>query len=417
MYDMDRHKLTATYRFHKTIKGIGKFESVVVDEFKRYNWQIRSCYHKFVDYKEEKLAWIMALDVVFLLECLQFYVRHADESLHADLGSKAKAEERLSILLKLFCQELSPFGFDVPQNLNFYINERAHLLDVLYNAFVPLSNNQKPIRFEKDQNDAPYLVDMSPVTPIPIEEANGVTDRADMSTVTKVFNLLWKVVSSILTSLGLRGLNWRPTQFLTKSPLLPDLSMFKKLFDLLLQKGGSRIAEESSSEFIPPSCNQLTIPSVADFYFVGVKFSPTDTNTEVILRNLVAFEASIAPGALVFRRYIDFMNGIIDEIEDVKLLRESGIICNHLLSDREVSSLWNSLGKSVIVTNVVYLDKVIEDLNKYHSRKWKVVVVVFVNHYIFGSWKFLSLVAAAILLIVTCMQAYCSVYNCRTWVK
>ena len=77
----------------------------------------------------------------------------------------------------------------------------------------------------------------------------------------------------------------------------------------------------------------------------------------------MAFEASAAPGSLVFRQYTDFMNGMIDEIEDVKLLRDSGIICNHLQSDQEVASLWNSMGKCVRLRNAGYLDKVIEDLN------------------------------------------------------
>ena len=48
---------------------------------------------------------------------------------------------------------------------------------------------------------------------------------------------------------------------------------------------------------------------MATLYLPNVKL---DSNTEVILRNLVAFEASAAPCALVFTRYIDFMNGIID---------------------------------------------------------------------------------------------------------
>jgi hypothetical protein len=129
-----------------------------------------------------------------------------------------------------------------------------------------------------------------------------------------------------------------------------------------------------------------------------------DTNTEVILRNLVALEASAAPGALVFTRYTDFMNGMIDSEEDVRLLRECGIISNHLQSDGEVASLWNSMGKCVRLTKVAYLDKVIKDINTYYNRKWNVVVVEFVNEHIFGSWKFLSLVAAAILLAVTCLQ-------------
>jgi hypothetical protein len=463
IYDMERYKLAAAYRFHKRINGPGKFQSVVVEEFKKYDWQIRSCYHKFIDYKEETLAWILALDAVFLLECLQFYVRHADQSSHADdqqlgpvfhptgtgaddnsilrdlmmlenqlplflmktllklqLGSKAKAEERLSILLRLVCQQLSPFAFKLPENSNLLIDERRHLLEVLYYSIVPLSN----------QNDAPYSADMSIVTTISIEEENDAFEPVDMSTVTQACSLLWKLLSSI--NVGPVRLLTGSVQFLMKLPLLLALSVFKRLLAPLFNKSARKIVEESSSEFIRPSRDELDIPSVVDLYYAGVKFSPTDgdlttiqfdkktatlylpkikfdTNTEVILRNLVAFEASAAPGAFVFRRYADFMNGIIDGREDVKLLRECGIICNHLQSDGEVASRWNSLGKCASLTNVAYLDKIIKDLNGYYSRKWKVVVVQFVNRCIFGSWKFLSLLAAAILLIVTCLETYCSV--------
>jgi hypothetical protein len=197
LYDMERYKLAAARRFQKRINGRGKFESVVVEEFKKHDWQIRSCYHKFIDYKEETLAWIMALDAAFLLECLQFYVRHADKSSDVDvkqlgrvldptgtsaahnsivrdlmmlenqlplfllqkllelqLGSKAKAEERLSRLLRLVCQELSPFSFKLPEDSNLHINERGHVLEVLYYAIVPVSNNQNPNSTEEG-NDAP----------------------------------------------------------------------------------------------------------------------------------------------------------------------------------------------------------------------------------------------------------------------
>ncbi|GLJ14861.1 hypothetical protein SUGI_0241760 [Cryptomeria japonica] len=63
-----------------------------------------------------------------------------------------------------------------------------------------------------------------------------------------------------------------------------------------------------------------------------------DFLTEVVLRNLVAFEASAAPGALIFTRYTDFMNGIIDIDEDVRLLTKSGILFNHLADGGQVAS-------------------------------------------------------------------------------
>ena len=56
-----------------------------MEEFNKHDWRIRNSYHKFLDYKEETLAWIMALDAAFLLECLHFYVKHRDENSDADV--------------------------------------------------------------------------------------------------------------------------------------------------------------------------------------------------------------------------------------------------------------------------------------------------------------------------------------------
>ncbi|GLJ35909.1 hypothetical protein SUGI_0720450 [Cryptomeria japonica] len=204
------------------------------------------------------------------------------------------------------------------------------------------------------------------------------------------------------------------------------------------EKGEEAGEGRGSSVEIPPKRDELNVLSVADLCSAGVKFLPTDgdlstirfdtttatlylprvrldNNSEVVLRNLVAFEASAAPGALIFTRYTDFMNGIIDTEEDVGVLRKSGIIYNHLANDGKVASLWNGMGKCVKLTRVKYLDKVIGDVNKHYNRRWSVELMAYVNRYVFGSWQFLTVVAAGILLLLTCLQAFCSVYDCKKW--
>ena len=61
------------------------------------------------------------------------------------------------------------------------------------------------------------------------------------------------------------------------------------------------------------------------------------------------------------------MNRMINAEEDVKLLRQSGIFCNHLENHGEVVSLWNSMGKCVKLTKVRYLDNGIKDVNGYSN--------------------------------------------------
>ncbi|KAK9229551.1 hypothetical protein WN944_022514 [Citrus x changshan-huyou] len=101
----------------------------------------------------------------------------------------------------------------------------------------------------------------------------------------------------------------------------------------------------------PPLVEEITIPSITEPAKSNVCFLPTvgnistvsfdakkailhlptislDFNTEVVLRNVVAYEASSASGPLVLTRYTELMNGIIDTEEDAKFLREKGVIVN-----------------------------------------------------------------------------------------
>lgn len=95
----------------------------------------------------------------------------------------------------------------------------------------------------------------------------------------------------------------------------------------------------------------------------------------------------------------------------MKLLKEKGIILNHLNSDAEVAKLWNGMSKSIKLTKVPFLDKVIEDVNKHYSCRWRVKAAKFVEKYVFGSWPLLAFLATILLLAMTALQAFCSVYR------
>ncbi|GJT79289.1 putative UPF0481 protein [Tanacetum coccineum] len=62
------------------------------------------------------------------------------------------------------------------------------------------------------------------------------------------------------------------------------------------------------------------------------------------------------------------MNGIINTEEDATFFRERGIVVNQLKSDQEIANLWNGMSKSVKLTKVPKMDKVIEDVNKSCAR-------------------------------------------------
>ncbi|KAG8379757.1 hypothetical protein BUALT_Bualt07G0122600 [Buddleja alternifolia] len=136
--------------------------------------------------------------------------------------------------------------------------------------------------------------------------------------------------------------------------------------------------DDKEEEDKPPLMEEITIPSVTELVEVGVQFFPTKGDTE----------------------------------NDAKLLCERGIILNHLKDEKQVTGLWNGMSKSIRLTKVLSLDKVIEDVNKFYNGRWKVKFGKFMKRYVFGSWKILTFVTAIMLLILTTLQAFCQVYNC-----
>ncbi|GLJ35849.1 hypothetical protein SUGI_0719610 [Cryptomeria japonica] len=354
LFEIERYKIAVARRFEKTLTGYCNFESVV-EEVKKYNWQIRNCYHKFLEYKEEALAWLMALDGSFVLECLQFYLKQADRTssevssqvkplgrvvdisrrsethnaimrdlmmlenqlplfllqklLEMQLGSQDKAEERLCNLVTLACKDWSPFMLKMRDSSRLLIKERGHILEELYYSIVAAVAMDDTI-FKK--NDDPNV-------PLP-----------DSTYLRSALKSLWKALSSLrinlvqlVLALSERALKGRPVQLVTQLSTILG-SIFQTL---PIKQGGLTTIR------FDPTTATLCLPKLR-----------LDSHTEVVIRNLVAFEASAAPGALIFTRYTDFMNGIIDTEEDVRLLRKSGIIYNHLADDGKVASLWNGLG-------------------------------------------------------------------------
>lgn len=138
---------------------------------------------------------------------------------------------------------------------------------------------------------------------------------------------------------------------------------------------------------------KLIIPLVANLHYVGFKYLPLDEDLEMIhfdqymatlyllpmvrldansdmnMRNLVAYEAYIVLGALIFIYYTNFMAGLIDNEEDVQLLQNSKIVSNYVESNVKDASLWNDIDKCIKLIKVKYLNQVISNINKHYNKK------------------------------------------------
>ncbi|XP_045830688.1 putative UPF0481 protein At3g02645 [Trifolium pratense] len=396
---------------------------------------VSSSMSHLVDYAGRKSAHnAMLRDLVMLENQIPLCVLR--KMLKFKFSSKEAADEMLIFMFIGLFKEISPFKMieDFP---NIKVSESAHLLDFFYDMIVPKLETEQDVTIDVEIQQEE-------------EQDHKGDDEGDSSYVKQSFNELWKILSKLNKGpmkLLKRALVSRPLKLLVKFPWkiitnLPGGKLLKQPLESIFspkEKGDEENQEnETSSTLInkSPLIEEITIPSVKELMNSGVNFFPTtngsissisfdakarafylpiislDVNTEVFLRNLVAYESSVGSGPLVITRYTELMNGIIDSEDDAKILREKGIILNHLKSDKEVANMWNGMSKSLRLSRVLFMDNAIEDVNKFYNSRMKVKIWKFMKSYVFGSWKFLTFLAAIFLLLLMAVQAFCSVYSC-----
>ncbi|KAL7616924.1 hypothetical protein Lser_V15G01255 [Lactuca serriola] len=454
LYEMERYKLSAAKRCQKLMQdGNVKFQQIV-DQFVVFEPKIRACYHKYLNFDGETLAWMMSLDVSFLLEFLDVYniekgrliTRVASRMSHLvdfscrkfghdailrdivmlenqipmsllekmlEFKFKSQSPESTqkyltSTLLGLH-KELSPFTV-VDQQWNLHSSEDcAHVLGFLYHMIIDPNIKQQWYETTNEGHDEEQ-----------VQESRHKFQR--------IINAIQNFVKRLISS--------EPVKLLVNFPLaiISNTSMVRILKQQVCYDEDKQI---SSVECIskPPLMEEISIPSVTELVKAGFGFSPSsggiltidfdnktsklflpivsfDVNTDVVLRNLVAYEVCKASGPLILTRYIELMNGIIDTKEDVKLLREMGIIKNRLKSDEEVANLWNGMSRCVRLTKLPFLDTVIEDVNRVYEGKWRVKIGKLMKVYVLGSWQFLVFVAVVMVLFLMSLEVTSSIFRC-----
>ncbi|KAI8018127.1 putative UPF0481 protein [Camellia lanceoleosa] len=384
LYEMERYKLVAATKVRSEHFPTREFQELV-DMLKEKEDEIRTHYHMYLDYDGNTLLWFMTIDGLFLLEFLHTCISKKDRlssswsrkpNLFESEGSKFDGHSILhdvvmlenqipifllgnifdfldidkNVLLSMvagFCSEVSLFKLIKKDISLSEVYEHDHLLKLLYHLIV------MNVKVPKEA----CLINMPSGAPCPKEEIHLKVDSEE---------IMIPSVSALCNA---------GVEFCLSNS---DISIIK--FDKKQKK----------------------------FYLPHLKLN---VNSEVIVRNLVAFEASMSD-FLVLGRYTELMNGIIDTTEDEKLLKKKGIIEYSLKTDAEVAQLFNGMTRSIRPSKVPYIDIAIEDVNKYYYGTRKVKVYMCMRKYVYGSWQILTHLAAVLVVLLMGMQSFCSVYSC-----
>ncbi|CAK9162594.1 unnamed protein product [Ilex paraguariensis] len=143
------------------------------------------------------------------------------------------------------------------------------------------------------------------------------------------------------------------------------------------------------------------------------------------IRNLVAYEALSMPvgSTLELAEYVDLMCGIVDTVEDVKILREERIIGGDL-SDDQIADIFHGIKKSTSMNRKSKLTRAIDEVNRQHENRTRMKACRFIMKYLNSSWNFvqtswkvLSLSSIIVAILLQTLQAFCEIYGCSNrWV-
>ncbi|KAG2300601.1 hypothetical protein Bca52824_037073 [Brassica carinata] len=129
--------------------------------------------------------------------------------------------------------------------------------------------------------------------------------------------------------------------------------------------------------------------------------------TETLYRNIILFEQCHRLDAY-FIHYMKFLSCFVRSPMDAELFIDHGIIVNRRGNAEDVSRLFNSILKETSYIGFYY-QAVYEDLQAYCNMPWNKWKATMRRDYFHNPWSAASVVAAIVLLLLTFIQALCSI--------
>ncbi|PKI73829.1 hypothetical protein CRG98_005813 [Punica granatum] len=263
-----------------------------------------------------------------------------------------------------FCERLSPIQFPCSAFSAEKALKSAHLLDLLYNIIM-----QKEGECRVEIPDDIFIKENEEVE---IPDDRDLYDR-------DVYEEIQ--IHSATTRMGMRT-----DKVLKIAGNNPLAELIIGLMELPISAMKSSLSAAWAEA--PVTCQNL-IPTATSLSRAGIKFYKTGdmksiqfdketatfflpmielgVNSEVIIRNLIAYEAMTNMSSLMFARYIELMDGIIDTEYDVKLLVKNGIIVSNL-KDGEVAKLFNEMSKSIELPRDLEMDETIKRVKDFYNE-------------------------------------------------
>lgn len=137
-----------------------------------------------------------------------------------------------------------------------------------------------------------------------------------------------------------------------------------------------------------------------------------DSNHTTLFVNLVAFEKNIDPKNRVLTSYMVLMGALIDTEKDVRLLQQGGIIHNTLSTNKMAATFFNDIGNICLIDcNDHFFFDLFRNVQKFYHSSYNRRLASLHHNYFDSPWKGMSVVAGTILLILSALQTFYTIFS------
>ncbi|KHN41210.1 putative UPF0481 protein At3g02645 [Glycine soja] len=137
-----------------------------------------------------------------------------------------------------------------------------------------------------------------------------------------------------------------------------------------------------------------------------------EDGTETLFRNMLALEQCHYPFQTYITDYVDFLDFLVKTNRDVDILVQERVFLNRLGDTDSVATMINGLMKDITLPNISsqFLD-LCTKLNAFHENPWRKLKSTLRRDYCRGPWQTAASTAAIILLILSFVQTFCSIFQ------
>uniref|UniRef100_A0A7N2M2B8 Uncharacterized protein n=1 Tax=Quercus lobata TaxID=97700 RepID=A0A7N2M2B8_QUELO len=186
--------------------------------------------------------------------------------------------------------------------------------------------------------------------------------------------------------------------------LLSSLQSYRNVQEL--QAAGIHV-ERSKNE---NSClDDISFTKLGCLGFLWLPPITVDDSTRPKFLNLIAYEMCLDfQNDFGITSYISFLDSLIDEASDVKMLRKAGILYNCLGSDEHVAQLFNEIGTDFVPNSEIYSYVRVQIQKHYKNQLMTWLAQVYHDHFN-STWTFLAFFGALLALALTVIQTWYAV--------